>query len=165
MDDEFDLEAVAVLEIAGLVIWAASVGVTIGEQQRPPVIGGVGDKLVELCRVADVEGEMIEPGTASVMTVGGQRGGLLDNDVRIAELPAASAVPMLVRRVAECGQEPSKAVDGAGEIGDPQLDVVQRSAHQAAAWPFICNGTKATELTARREDQGRRQTTRVRPRE
>jgi hypothetical protein len=112
--NEFDLEAVAVLEVAGVVIGAASVGMAVGEQQRPPVVGGVGDERVELGHVADVEGKVVEPGTASVINVAGQRGGLFDDDVGVAELPAASLVPLLVGRVAESGEQPPEAVDGAG---------------------------------------------------
>ena len=41
--DEFDLEAVAVLEVASVVIGSASVGMAVGEQERPTVVGGVGD--------------------------------------------------------------------------------------------------------------------------
>ena len=43
-----DLEAVAVLEVSSVVIGSASVGMAVGEQERPTVVGGVGDELVEL---------------------------------------------------------------------------------------------------------------------
>ncbi len=46
--DEFDLEAVAVLEVAGVVIGSASVRMAVREQERRTVVGGVGDELVEL---------------------------------------------------------------------------------------------------------------------
>ena len=46
--DEFDLEAVAVLEVASVVIGSASVGMAVREQERPTVVGGLGDELVEL---------------------------------------------------------------------------------------------------------------------
>ena len=46
--DEFDLEAVAVLEVAGVVIGSASVRMAVREQERPTVVGGVGDEFVEL---------------------------------------------------------------------------------------------------------------------
>ncbi|WP_455568647.1 hypothetical protein [Streptomyces griseorubiginosus] len=70
--DEFDFEAVVVLQVGGIVLCAAGVGVPIGEHQMPAVLSGVGRQLLDRGRVFDVEGQMVQSGAAAVVPFGGQ---------------------------------------------------------------------------------------------
>ena len=54
-----------------------------------------------------------------------ERRGLLHDQVRGAEPPGPAGGPVLVRRPAQLAQEPAPATRGGGEIGHPDLDVVE----------------------------------------
>jgi len=122
---QLHLEAVGVLEVAGVVLGTAGVGMAIGEQQRPAMLSPFGHQSVHVSLMASVEGEVVESGSAAIMNLGRQRRGLLHDDVVISGAPTAPARPVLVDLVAEGAEQPPPAVDGACKIGDPDLDVVQ----------------------------------------
>jgi len=72
--DEFDLEAVAIGEVGGVVVVAAGVGVRLGEQQRPAVDWARRGEGIDTGAVACVEGEMVHPRPEPVVA-GGDEGG------------------------------------------------------------------------------------------
>lgn len=55
--DEFDLEAVAVLQISGVMLLAACIRVFVGEQQAPAVPSRFFDEFVQRGAIAGVQGE------------------------------------------------------------------------------------------------------------
>src|ERR1022692_3237695 len=59
--DELDLEAVAVLQVAGAVLGSARIRVVVGEHQGPPVARRGIDQIAELRAASGVEGEMVQP--------------------------------------------------------------------------------------------------------
>jgi hypothetical protein len=50
------------------VVGAAGVGVAVGEQQGPAVLGGFGGELVDLLAGAGVEGQVVQAGAEAVVT-------------------------------------------------------------------------------------------------
>ena|ERR1017187_3747297 len=72
--DEFDLEAVGVDEVGGIVVLAAGVGVGLGEQQRPAMGRPRRGEGVDAGPVARVEREMVHPRPEPVVAVGGKGG-------------------------------------------------------------------------------------------
>jgi hypothetical protein len=89
------------------------------------VLGCLRGELVDLLAGAGVEGEVVEAGAEAVVAGGGHGGRLLDDEVGAVEVPAAAGLPVLELLVTEAGEEPAPLGDGAGQVGDPQLDVVQ----------------------------------------
>jgi hypothetical protein len=81
------------------------------EQQRPPVPGGGGDQPIGLAPGAGVEGEVVQARAPPVVPAVGERRGLLDDDVGLAEQPAAPVIPVLERLVAERLEQPADAGD------------------------------------------------------
>ena len=74
MGHEFDFESVGVLQVGGVVVGIDGVGVAVGEQQDSAVVCRLGREGIDHVRIADVEGEVVETGSASVV-VGGAEGG------------------------------------------------------------------------------------------
>lgn len=113
--DEFDFESVGGFEVGGVLLGAAGVGVPVGEEEGPAVLLGFGGEEVDGL-FPGVEGEVVEAGGAAVVVVGGEGGGLFEDEVGVVEAPAASVVPGLVGGVAECFEGPLPVGDGAVEV-------------------------------------------------
>lgn len=103
---EFDLEAILVLQVGGVVLVAAGVRMLVREQQLPAVrLRGRRD-LIDVAAGAGVEREMVEAWATSIVLLGAQIRRLLDHDVGVSESPTPPVIPLLERRIAELGQEP-----------------------------------------------------------
>jgi hypothetical protein len=113
------------------VLGAAGVGVTVTEHEGPAVFRGLGGELVDLAAGAGVEGEVVQAGAEAVVIGGGHGRRLLDDEVGAVEVPAAAALPVLELLVAEAGEKPAPLGDGAGQVRDPQLHVVQGAGGRA----------------------------------
>src|SRR5882757_5935222 len=158
---QLHLEAVLVGEIAGVVVGPAGVGMLVGEQQGPAVGRRGVDQGIDL--VAGVEGEVVQAGALAVVHVGAEGGGLLEDDVGVAEPPAAAGGPVLVHHIAELAEQPAPAAGGPRQVGHPQLDVVQAPDHArrrmtigisrapAFSWKSSRKGFKAAILSHSRD--------------
>ncbi len=96
------------------------------------MVGGVGDETVDFGCGTGVESEMVQSGAKSIMDVARERGGLFDHDVGITEHPATAVFPVLVLLVSKGFEEPADARGTPSQVGNPQLDVVQRPAGHVA---------------------------------
>ena len=123
--DQLDLEPAGAGEIRGIVIRSARMGVLLSEHRRPAVLGRQPGQGVDTGTVAGVEREMVQPGAHAVMSGSGHGGRLLNDDVGRTQLPAASLRPVLVPGVAELSEQPAPLRRCPGQVGHPQLDVVQ----------------------------------------
>src|SRR5579872_1824125 len=124
--DELRFEAVLVLEIGGVMVWPAGVRVPVSEQRAPAVLDRLAGQLVHSRPAGHVEREMVQPGTAPVVGGRSKRRRLLDHDVGRSGLPAPPGRPVLVLLVVHLSEQPPPRVDGAGQVGHPQLHVMQR---------------------------------------
>ena len=66
--DEFDLVAVLVFQVGGVMLLTARVGVKVGEHQPPAVTQRPGDQVLHTVAGGDVEGQVVEAGAAPVVT-------------------------------------------------------------------------------------------------
>ena len=78
---------------------STGVRMAIGEEQGPTMPGTVAQHAVHVLHLSSVEGQVVEAGAAAVMTLGGERRGLLHHDVVVASSPAAADRPVLIRLV------------------------------------------------------------------
>src|SRR5690348_11915362 len=97
----------------------------VREQQRPAVGRAVRGELVDALARAGVEREVVQAGPEPVVVFGGHGRRLLDDQVRVAETPAAAVRPVLEGLVTEPAEQPAPLLNGAAQVGHPQLDVVQ----------------------------------------
>src|ERR1700758_2907352 len=104
--DEFDLVAVRVGQVGGVVSRAAGVGMLVGEEHAPAVLFGLLNEGVEAGAATRVEREVVQAGAGPVVAGGGHGGRLLDDEVGAAEPPAAAIWPVLELLVAEPGEQP-----------------------------------------------------------
>ncbi|KQX44507.1 hypothetical protein ASD29_00370 [Streptomyces sp. Root1295] len=72
-----------------------------------------------------MEREVVQARSEPVVAVAGERGGLLEYQIGRAEVPAATVLPALVEGVAEIFQEPLPVGDRTGEVGNPDLDMME----------------------------------------
>src|SRR5262249_15668068 len=68
--DELDLVAIPVLQVGRVVVETPRVRVAVAEQQPPPGLRRLLGELVHLFPGGDVEGQMVDPGAAPVVTAG-----------------------------------------------------------------------------------------------
>lgn len=122
---ELDFEALAVLQVCGVVPSAPGEGMPIGEEERPPVHRRLRDKTIDVCDRARVKREVVETGAATIMPIVCQVRGLFKHDVGGTQTVAAPVDPVLVDLVAKLGQEPSPRILGRVEVGYPDFDVMK----------------------------------------
>lgn len=106
----------------------------------------------------NVEGQMVQPGTAALVPIGDERRRLFDDEVGRPEPPTSTVRPTLERRITQRLQQPADRSDSASQIGHPQLDMVQRAANRLplthankandAADKSVCRPGSAHAVTA-----------------
>ena len=123
--DQLDFEAIGVLQERRIVVGAAREGVAVGVEERPAVGLCRGCQRLDLFGRASVQGEVAEPGQATVVGTGGE----LEDDVGFTEDVADAGGPGLVFGVAELGEEPAPGLAGDIQVGDSEFYVVEGAAH------------------------------------
>src|SRR5690606_5988744 len=117
------LEALLVLQVSGVRVRPSRVRMPIAEQQALPMPPRLPHQPVELGTRRYVEGEVVQSRTQAVCRPA------LSVEERSATMetapPAHSVVPSLVLAVAQLTEKPPPALLGGGQIGHPQLQVVQ----------------------------------------
>ncbi len=68
--DQLDLEAVGVFQVGGVMVGPASEWVLVREHQLPAVELGFVGEFIGLVSAASMEGQVVEPRPAAVMTAG-----------------------------------------------------------------------------------------------
>jgi len=74
-----------------------------------------------------VEGEVVEPGSATFVGSLDQRRGLLEHDVGGAELVAHAVVPELELLITEGAEQPLPPWTSGADVGHPEFDVMEQT--------------------------------------
>ena len=109
------------------MVRASGVGITLPKQGCPAIMCTFAGQGVDACLVARIEGKMIQARCCALMMPGTQIRRFLQDQVRCAPPPTYSMLPLLIRLVTECLQDPAPFDAGSLEIGNPEFDVVQRA--------------------------------------
>jgi len=143
--DEFDLVAIVVFEIRCVAVGSASKGMAIRMHEPPAVLFGAIDQSVQGAACSGVEGQVVEAGPPTIMRPVDQRWGLLEHDVGGSQLIAHAVVPELELLIAKGAQQPLPSWPRRGEVGYPQLDMVQQ-AHSSVRFDHRVNATWVTNI-------------------
>jgi len=143
--DEFDLVALVVFEIRRVAVSTAGEGVLIGIHQPPAVLFGAIDQPIQGSACSGVEGQVVEAGPTTIMRTVDQRWGLLEHDVGRSTLIAHAVVPELKLLVAKRAQQPLPSWVRCGEVGYPQLDMMQQ-AHVSVRVNHRVNATWVSDI-------------------